>query len=265
MSKIGFIGMGHIGTAIMNSLIETHKKEDLLFTCAHPERGVKINEKTGVRFVSSNQLCAREADILILAVKPVVYDRVLEEIRPEIGGSKLVISLAPGITIAEVSEKLGGFKRIVRAMPNTPAQIREGMTGICYDDSRFTDGDREELAQLFLSFGRMKKLDERLMDAVTVISGSSPAFVFMFIDALSDAGFRYGMKKTDALEMAAQALLGSAKMVLETGEHPSLLKDAVCSPGGTTIEAVAALEETGFRNVVLKGAEACYRRCRGEI
>ena len=227
--------MGHIGTAIMNSLIETHKKEDLLFTCAHPERGVKINEKTGVRFVSSNQLCAREADILILAVKPVVYDRVLEEIRPEIGGSKLVISLAPG------------------------------MTGICYDDSRFTDGDREELAQLFLSFGRMKKLDEQLMDAVTVISGSSPAFVYMFIDALSDAGVRYGMKKTDALEMAAQALLGSAKMVLETGEHPSLLKDAVCSPGGTTIEAVAALEETGFRNVVLKGAEACYRRCRGEI
>lgn len=264
MTKIGFIGMGNMGYAILSSLLETHDRNDLLFTCMHAEHGMKVSRETGARYLRDNAACAREADILILAVKPVVYPKVLSEINMEVSGKKAVISLAPGISLAELTKKLGGFRRVVRAMPNTPARVREGMTGIAYEDSEFCENDVARFEELFRAFGRMKKVEERLMDAVTVVSGSSPAFAYMFIDMLSDAGVRYGLKKSDAVEMAAQALLGSAKMVLETGLHPAVLKDQVCSPGGTTIEAVTALEESGFRNAVLQGAEACYRKCRGE-
>ena len=264
MAEIGLIGMGNMGSAVMKALVEKKGAEKLLFSCRTKEHGERVSGETGVRFEPSNKLVAEKSDLVILAVKPVIYPQVLAEIRDVMGGRKILVSFAPGISIADLTEKLGGFDRIVRCMPNTPAKVGEGMTGVSYDETKFTGEEQERIGDIFRSFGRMVKVEERLMDAVTTVSGSSPAFVFLFINALADAGVRYGLRKSDAIEMAAQTVLGSAKLVLETKEHPEVLKDQVCSPAGTTIEAVAALEEAGFRSAVLKGADACYRKCIGK-
>jgi len=264
MARIGFIGMGNMGFAIMSALIAAGHRDDMVFSCRRAAHGQEVAEKTGVSFEPSNRKVAEISDIIVLAVKPVVYPEVLGEICGTAAAPKIIISLAPGISIASLSEKLGGNGRIVRAMPNTPALVREGMTGIAYDEKEFNEEEIRTVSSLFGSFGRMKKVPERLMDAVTTVSGSSPAFVYLFIDALADAGVRCGLTKADALEMAAQTVYGSAKMVLEGGEHPAVLKDRVCSPGGTTIEGVAALEKEGFRNAVLEGCAAVYRKCGGK-
>ena len=153
--------------------------------------------------------------------------------------------------------------RIVRAMPNTPALVGEGMTGVCYDRELFSDKEKQTIEMLFTSFGRMTVVEENLMEVVVCASGSSPAYVYMFIEALADSAVKYGIPRADAYKLVAQAVLGSAKMVLETGEHPGLLKDKVCSPGGTTIAGVAALEEYGMRNAVFKATDACYAKCKG--
>ena len=159
--------------------------------------------------------------------------------------------------MGHLKEKLGIEKRVVRAMPNTPALLGEGMTGVCYNDSDFDEEERKTIEEIFQSFGKMRKVEERQMSAVVCVSGSSPAYVYMFIEALADSAVKYGLPRDAAYEMAAQAVYGSAKMVLETGEHPAALKDKVCSPGGTTIAGVSALEEFGFRNAVIKAGDAC--------
>ena len=260
MSKIGFIGMGNMGRSILNSLIETHSKEDLLFSCKHPERGEAISKKTGVRFEPSNAEVAKKSDIIILAVRKKDFDVVLDEINYEVVGRKIVVTMAPAVSIAYVSKQLGGFARVVRALPNSPARVKTGMTGLAFDRYQFSDDDIRELKELFGSIGRIIKVDESMIDTLTVVNATGSAFVYMFIDALANSGVRYGLSKHDAIEMVAQTVMGCAKMVLETGEHPIVLSDQICIPSGTTIEAVAALDEAGFRNAVMKGAEACYRK-----
>ena len=260
MSKIGFIGMGNMGRSILNSLMETHSKEDLLFSCKHPERGQAISKKTGVRFEPSNAEVAKEADIIILAVRKKDFDVVLDEINYEVVGRKIVVTMAPAVSIAYVSKQLGGFARVVRALPNSPARVKTGMTGLAYDGYQFSDEDIRNIKDLFGSIGRIIKVDESMIDTLTVVNATGSAFVYMFIDALANSGVRYGLSKHDAIEMVAQTVMGCAKMVLETGEHPIVLSDQICIPSGTTIEAVAALDEAGFRNAVMKGAEACYRK-----
>ena len=260
MSKIGFIGMGNMGRSILNSLIETHSKEDLLFSCKHPERGEAISKKTGVRFEPSNAEVAKEADIIILAVRKKDFDVVLDEINYEVVGRKIVVTMAPAVSIAYVSKQLGGFARVVRALPNSPARVKTGMTGLAYDGYQFSDEDIRNIKDLFGSIGRIIKVDESMIDTLTVVNATGSAFVYMFIDALANSGVRYGLSKHDAIEMVAQTVMGCAKMVLETGEHPIVLSDQICIPSGTTIEAIAALDEAGFRNAVMKGAEACYRK-----
>ena len=146
-------------------------------------------------------------------------------------------------------------------MPNTPALLGEGMTGVSYDRSLFTEQEQNTIRRFFESFGKMELLPEELLNAVTCVSGSAPAYIYMFIEALADAGVKYGMPRKTAYRMAAQAVVGSAKMVLETGKHPGELKDDVCSPGGTTIYAVAMLEEYGLRNAVIRASDACYKKC----
>ena len=260
MSKIGFIGMGNMGRSILNSLLETHSKEDLLFSCKHPERGQAISKKTGVRFEPSNAEVAKEADIIILAVRKRDFDVVLDEINYEVVGRKIVVTMAPAVSIAYVSKQLGGFARVVRALPNSPARVKTGMTGLAYDGYQFSDEDIRDIKDLFGSIGRIIKVDESMIDTLTVVNATGSAFVYMFIDALANSGVRYGLSKHDAIEMVAQTVMGCAKMVLETGEHPIVLSDQICIPSGTTIEAIAALDEAGFRNAVMKGAEACYRK-----
>lgn len=148
-------------------------------------------------------------------------------------------------------------------MPNTPAMIGEGMTGVAYDQKEYNLEEMDVIAQFFSSFGRFSIVEERLLDTVTCVSGSSPAYVYMFIEALADSAVKYGMSRADAIEFAAMTVKGAADMVLSTKEHPAVLKDRVCSPGGTTIAAVAALEENGFRHAVMAATDKCYEKCTG--
>lgn len=261
MAKIGFIGMGNMGYAILKGLLKEYSKEDLIFTDVNAARRAAVSQETGVPSVDENKSCASQCNYLVLAVKPQYYDPVLEEIADTITAEQIVISIAPGISIGQLKEKLGSDKRIVRAMPNTPALVGEGMTGVCYEPELFSEEERDTIRRFFESFGKMRLVEERLINAVVCVSGSSPAYVYMFIEALADSAVKYGLPRDAAYEMAAQTLIGSARMVLETGEHPGALKDRVCSPGGTTIAAVSALEECGFRSAVIKAADACYAKC----
>ena len=261
MAKIGFIGMGNMGSAILQGLLKLYRPEDLLFTDVNQERMETVKKQTGVDFVESNAECANQSRIVVLAVKPQYYDAVLKNIKYAVKPEQIVISIAPGITIDSLVKKLGDGKRIVRAMPNTPALLGEGMTGVTYDRGLFTEEEEQEIRAFFQSFGRMEYVEERLMSAVVCASGSSPAYVYMFIEALADSAVRYGLPRDKAYEFAAQTVKGAAEMVLQTGKHPGELKDMVCSPAGTTIAGVAALEEYGFRNAVLKANEACYEKC----
>ena len=261
MAKIGFIGMGNMGFAILQGLLKLYRPEDLLFTDVNQERMETVKKQTGVDFVESNAECANQSRIVVLAVKPQYYDAVLKNIKYAVKPEQIVISIAPGITIDSLVKKLGDGKRIVRAMPNTPALLGEGMTGVTYDRGLFTEEEEQEIRAFFQSFGRMEYVEERLMSAVVCASGSSPAYVYMFIEALADSAVRYGLPRDKAYEFAAQTVKGAAEMVLQTGKHPGELKDMVCTPAGTTIAGVAALEEYGFRNAVLKANEACYEKC----
>lgn len=261
--KIGFIGMGNMGYAMLKGILQVFPKDNVIFTDVNKDRCKNVSEETGVAYEESNAECANKAKYVILAVKPQYYSSVLKNIENIIREEHIVISIAPGITVDSLKSNLGFDKRIVRAMPNTPALLGCGMTGICYDDNLFNFEEKDVIDKIFSSFGRYKKVEERLMSAVTCVSGSSPAYVYMFIEALADGAVKYGIPRDMAYEMAAQAVMGSAKMVLETKEHPAKLKDQVCSPGGTTIAGVSALEEFGFRNAIIKATDECYHKAEG--
>lgn len=261
MAQIGFIGMGNMGYAMLKGALNEFSSSEIIFACPDKARCEAVSNETGVQSVDSNAECANNAKYIILAVKPQMYDTVLKNIHDIVTDEHVIISIAPGISIESVTNSLGGAVRVVRAMPNTPALVGEGMTGVSYDSKSFTLEEREVIHRFFKSFGRMNVLPENLMSAVTCASGSSPAYVFMFIEALADSVVQYGMPRNKAYEMVAQTVLGAAKMVLETEEHPAQLKDNVCSPGGTTIKAVAALEENGMRNALIQATNACYEKC----
>ena len=199
--------------------------------------------------------------MIILAVKPHYIRGVIDDVRPALEG-KAVISIAAGWTVdmlADALEDTGAT--YLRVMPNTPAMVGEGMTALC-DDSTFSKDDFAFAKGIFDAVGRTVILPERLFDGVIAISGSSPAYVFMMIEAMADAGVREGLPRACAYEMASQAVLGSALMVLSSGTHPASLKDAVCSPGGTTIEAVEELERKGFRGAIMDAMKACADKSR---
>ena len=261
--KIGFIGMGNMGYAMLKGILQVFPKNDIIFTDVNKERCMTVSEETGIEYAESNAECANKAKYVILAIKPQYYNQVLKNIENVIRPDHVVISIAPGITIDTLKNALGFDKRIVRAMPNTPALLGNGMTGICYDDRLFDFNERDVIGKIFSSFGRYIKVEERQMSAVVCVSGSSPAYVYMFIEALADGAVKYGLPRDVAYEMAAHAVMGSAKMVLETKEHPGKLKDQVCSPGGTTIAGVSALEEYGFRNSIIKATDECYKKSEG--
>ena len=261
MAEIGFIGMGNMGTAMIRGLLSHgFSAQDLLFTDADKEKGKRMERELKVPFAGSNRECAGKVKYLVLAVKPQYYASVLEEIRPEIRKEQIVISIAPGKTVEMVAQKLGGQARVVRAMPNTPALLGEGMTGVCFDEQAFSQEEKEMICRFFTSFGKMERVEERLMDAVVCASGSSPAYVYMFIEALADSAVKCGLPRDKAYTMVAQTVLGSAKMVLETGKHPGELKDMVCSPGGTTIQGVRTLEKGGMRSAVMEAVIACVEK-----
>ncbi len=260
MAKIGFIGMGNMGFAMLKGALSVFPKEDIVFTDVNTDRMEAVTRETGVMHVQSNAECANSAKYIVLAVKPQFYGAVTKNIKNIVKNDNVIISIAPGISVESLKEALDFDARIVRAMPNTPALLGEGMTGVCYDASAFNFEEKDVIDKLFNSFGKYKIVDEKMMSVVTCASGSSPAYVYMFIEALADSVVKYGMTRDVAYEFAAQTVLGAAKMVLETKEHPGALKDKVCSPGGTTIAAVAALEEHGFRNSIIKATDACFAK-----
>ena len=261
MAKIGFIGMGNMGYAMLKGALALYDSSEIVFADTNRDRVMQVYHDTSVRFMESNAECVNAAKYIVLAVKPQFYPAVLKNIVNILRPDQVLISIAPGKTIEYLQQTLGYDKRIVRVMPNTPALIGEGMSGVSFDQDKFYPDEKEEILKFLSSFGKVKIVEERLMDVVTCASGSSPAYVYMFIEALADSAVKYGMSRQDAYTFAAQTVMGSAKMVLETGKHPGELKDMVCSPGGTTIAAVEALEENGFRNAVMKATDACYEKC----
>lgn len=259
--QFGFIGMGNMGFAMLKGLLGECSPDTVIFNARNRAKMEDVAARTGVQPASDNRECAAASKYLVLAVKPQQFQNVIEEICDLITEEQIIISIAPGITIADLQKRFGTACRVVRAMPNTPALVGEGMTGVSYEEALFSQEERETLQRFFESFGKMTVVEEKLMDAVACASGSSPAYVYMFMEALADSVVKYGIPRAAAYELVAQTVLGSAKMVLETGEHPGLLKDKVCSPGGTTIEGVSALEEYGMRNAVIKATDACYAKC----
>lgn len=257
---IGFIGLGNMASAIIGGMLDKRlvKTEEIIGSCKTEKTALDIKTKFNITTVTDNVRVAHESDILMLAVKPIFFPEVIAQIKDEVSPNTLVISLAAGKTISYIKEAFGRDDlRIVRCMPNTPALVGEGCTGVCSEESEETIN---KVVELMESFGKAYVVPERLMDVVVGVSGSSPAYVFVFIEAMADQAVASGMPRKQAYEFAAQAVLGSAKMVLETGLHPGVLKDMVCSPGGTTIEAVKVLEEKGFRGTVMDAMEACIEK-----
>lgn len=262
--KIGFIGLGNMADAMLGGILAKglYTKEELTGSAKTEATAAKMHEKYGIETGTDNVAIAKAADILILAVKPVFFPEVIAQIKDYVTDDTLVISIAAGKNISWIEQEFGKPIRLVRCMPNVPALVGEACTGVCVNTA-VTARDEKLALTLMESFGKASLIPERLMDAVIGVSGSSPAYVFLFIEAMADAAVQAGMPRSQAYEFAAQSVLGSAKLVLETGMHPAVLKDMVCSPAGTTIEAVKVLEEKGFRAAVMDAVEACVNKSKG--
>lgn len=259
--KIGFIGCGNMGGAIVSGLTGSgfQKNEDIIISEINDEIAANLGERLKVETVTDNKEVARVADVLFLAIKPNMYKKVIEEIKSELTREKLIITIAAGITIENMEYWIGEGYKIVRTMPNTPALVGAGMAAVCANKNVAKD-EIEYVLGIFSSFGECVELEEKYFHAVTALSGSSPAYVFMFIEAMADAAVALGIPRAKAYMMASQSVLGSAKMVLNTGKHPGELKDMVCSPGGTTIDAVIELEKHGLRSAVIEGVLKCAEK-----
>lgn len=263
MNTFGFIGMGNMGSAMLNGLLKEVETNRIMFTDASDIVRVKVSDKTGVIAAPTNIELANSVKYIILAIKPQCYEEVIRGIRNVVTEEKVIISLAPGITREDVRDMFDANVRVVRCMPNTPAMIGGGMTGVSYDTKEFDLEEMDTISMFFSSFGKYRLVDEKLLNTVTCVSGSSPAYVYMFIEALADSAVKYGMPRDAAIEFAAMTVKGAADMVLSTNEHPAILKDRVCSPGGTTIAGVSALEEAGFRHAIISATDKCYEKCTG--
>ncbi|XTZ37508.1 pyrroline-5-carboxylate reductase [Salmonella enterica] len=259
--KIGFIGCGNMGKAIVGGLIASGQAQpgDIWIYTPTPDKVAALHNEFGINAAASPQEVAQVADIVFGAVKPNITVKVLSEIASSLNKETLVVSIAAGITLDQLARALGHDRKIVRAMPNTPSLVNAGMTSIT-PNALVTEQDTADVLQIFRSFGEAEVISEELIHPVVGASGSAPAYVFMFIEAMADAAVMGGMPRAQAYRFAAQAVMGSAKMVLETGKHPGELKDMVCSPGGTTIEAVRVLEAKGFRSAVIEAIEACMAK-----
>lgn len=263
MKKLGFIGCGNMGQAMMGGIIkaEVFSPEDIMVADINEKSLASVKERYGVCTTRNNVTIAQKSDIIILSVKPEIYPIIIDEIKNHVKEDVIIVTIAAGISLNKAEKMFERKLKIVRVMPNTPALVGEGMSALCPND-KVTEEELNDIIMIFESFGKAQIIEEDLIDVVTAISGSSPAYVFMFIEALADGAVFDGMPRDKAYKFAAQAILGSAKMVLDTGKHPGELKDMVCSPGGTTIAAVAALEEKGFRDAVIYGVKTCTQKSR---
>lgn len=261
--KIGFIGCGKMAQAMIEGLIDSDKWDSTqIKASAKSQQTVDaVRERLKISITTNNKEIAQWADILFLAIKPHLHGEVIQEVREYVRAETIVVTIAAGITLDYLEQQFAQKLKVIRAMPNTPSLVREGMSGICANEF-VTEQDLIDVRDLFNCFGKVEVVEENLMDAIPAVSGSSPAYVYMFIEALADGAVKQGLSREKAYTFAAQAVLGAAKMVLETGKHPGELKDQVCTPGGATIEAVASLEKNGFRSAVLEAMESCTLKTR---
>jgi pyrroline-5-carboxylate reductase len=260
--SIGFVGAGNMAEAMIRGLLrgEVFKPKQIIASAPRAERQRELAEKYGIRSTPDNREAARQS-IVVLSVKPQILSRVLDEIAEVVSAEALVISIAAGVPVAAVQAKLRPRTRVVRAMPNTPALVDAAATAIARGEHA-SESDLEDAKRIFDAIGITVVLDESQLDAVTGLSGSGPAYVFLILEALSDAGVKVGLSRRTAQLLAAQTLLGSAKLLLETNEHPGRLKDMVTSPGGTAITGLHTLEHGGVRTTLMNAVEAATRRSR---
>ena len=260
--SIGFVGAGNMAEAMIRGLLrgKVFAPDQITASAPREERQRELAEKFGVRVTGNNPEAARQS-IVVLSVKPQILSKVLEEISDSVRADSLVISIAAGVPVALIQTKLRKGTRIVRAMPNTPALVDSAATAIAGGEHA-QESDLEDAKRIFDAIGITVILDETLLDAVTGLSGSGPAYVFLILEALSDAGVKVGLSRRTAQLLAAQTLLGSAKLLLETNEHPGHLKDMVTSPGGTAITGLHTLEHGGLRTTLMNAVEAATRRSR---
>lgn len=260
---IGFIGCGNMGSAMINGIVGSGliPANKVIASARSKDTLDRMKETYHIEVTKDNTKVAEKADILFLAVKPNMYEEVIAQIRDCIKKEALIVSIAAGKTIANIEALFGRPVKLVRSMPNTPAMVLESMSALT-PNTAISPEELKKIITIFSSFGKCEVVTEKLMDAVTGVSGSSPAYVYMFIEAMADAAVFDGMPRAQAYKFAAQSVLGAAKMVLETGKHPGELKDAVCSPGGTTIEAVAKLEELNLRGTVITAQHTCTEKSK---
>lgn len=263
MAKIGFIGTGNMGRAMVKGLAKSglYQQQDLYIYDRNLAVAKELAQDLGIQSTETPQALVKACDRIIFAVKPNVLPAVLRALVPEVTADKVVISVAAGISLEKLASILGADHKIVRVMPNTPALVGMGMSAVTQND-QVTQAELAEVLAIFASFGKAEAVSESLIDAVVGVSGSAPAYVYLFIEALADGAVMEGMPRAQAYEFAAQTVMGSAQMVLETGQHPGELKDMVCSPGGTTIAAVKALEEAGFRAAVIQAVQVAAEKNR---
>lgn len=261
--KIGFIGCGNMAKAIIGGILQSGytSPENIHASNRSYDNLEEMHQKYGIIVSQNNLDIARQCEILFLAVKPVKYSLVIEEIKEVVQDNALIIMIAAGQTIEQNEQRFGRKMKMVRTMPNTPSLVGEGMTAVSTNELVTTE-EKQEIQAIFECFGKVEFIDEQLMDTASGVSGASPAYAYMFIEALADGAVLQGMPRKQAYRFAAQALLGAAKMVLETDLHPGELKDQVCSPGGATIEAVASLEKSGFRSSVIQALDACVEKSK---
>ena len=259
--RIGFIGAGQMATALGQGFVKAELVPAANLLAADPVEAARLRfaQATGGRTVVDNLAVVEASDVVFLAVKPQQMAQVAAQLQGKIAAEKLVVSIAAGLRLATLAEGFGGSVRLVRVMPNTPCLVGQGASGFCLGPLA-TDADGQLVEELLAAVGVAARLDEKLLDAVTGLSGSGPAFVYVMIEALSDGGVQMGLPRNVATALAAQTVRGAAEMVLATGDHPGVLKDRVTSPGGTTIAGIAALESHGLRAALMAAVQAATVR-----
>ena len=259
--NIGIIGIGNMGGAILKGLVESQFMNGENINVFEINKMAIKKIKHNINVFSNEIELVRNSDIIVLAIKPNLMSQVLEKIKVVLDDSKIVLSIAAGISIDYIEKIIGKDKKIVRTMPNTPAQVLEAMTAVSFND-RIDENDKYLITRILECFGKSVEIEEKLMHVYTGISGSLPAYVYMFVEALADGAILEGMPREKAYEIISQTILGSAKILLDTKKHPGQLKDEVTSPGGTTIEAIRVLENGKFRGTVIEAVKACTEKSK---
>lgn len=261
--RVAILGAGKMGGILLQAFLKNNlvASEQIFATVQHPDRAQALSAQFGVEVTTDNLAAAQQADVILLGVKPIQVPGVIEQIKPALTAEKLVLSFAASVKTRSIEDGAGCDLGVIRAMPNTPAMLAAGITALCA--GRFVSDEQMAIAQrIFHTVGRTVVVDEKHMDAVTGLSGSGPAFLYIIIEALAEAGVNVGLPRDVATLLAAQTTLGSARMVLETGYHPALLKDAVTTPAGCTVDGILELEEGGLRVTLIKAVKRATQRAK---